>query len=68
MGPLGSRQRQSLPLLQTVPLATPLVVGLRAEPLYGGCGTLGVASCSAKTALLLACGALSPVTAERPAR
>jgi hypothetical protein len=33
MGPMGSWQGQSLPLLPVVPLAASLVVGLRAQPL-----------------------------------
>ena len=68
MGTMGSRQGQSPPLLPVVPLAASLVVGLRAENIWRGCRTPRPISCGGKAALLLACQALSPVTAERVAR
>jgi hypothetical protein len=61
MGSMGCRQGQSLPLLPVVPLATPLVVGLRSEPLWRWCRASGPLPCGGKAALLLACQALSPV-------
>ena len=66
MGPMGSRQGQSLPLLPVVPLAASLVVGLRAENIWRGCRR--PIPCAGEAILLLACQALFPVTAERPAR
>jgi len=75
---MGSRQRQSLSLLPMVPLAAPLVVGLRVEPLsrrcripgplWGRCPIPRSISCRGKAALLLACQALSPVIGQRVAR
>jgi len=68
MGSMGPRQRQSLSLLPMVPLAAPLVVGLRRGLLWGGCRIPGPLSCRGKAALLLACQALSPVIGQGVAR
>jgi len=68
MGPMGSRQRQSLPLLPLVPLAAPLVVELRARPLSRRCGILKLVSCRGEAALLSASQALSLVVGQRVAR
>ena len=64
MGPRRLGQRQPLSLLPTVPLAAPLVVGLRRALLWGGCRIRGRISCGGKAALLLACQALSLVIGQ----
>jgi hypothetical protein len=54
MGPRRLGERQSLSLLPMVPLATPLVVGVRAEFLWHRCQTPRPIFCGSKVALLLA--------------
>ena len=68
MGPRRLGQRQSLSLLPMVSLAAPLVVGLRARPLWRRCPISRPISCRGKAALLLACQALSLVMGRRVAR
>jgi hypothetical protein len=51
-----------------VPVAAPLVVGLRPEPLSRRCRIPGRVSCGGEVALLLACQALSLVVGQGMAR
>jgi hypothetical protein len=68
MGPMGSRSRQSLSLLPMVPLAAPLVVGLRAGRPWPRRRIPGPISSGGEAVPLLACQALSLVTGHHVAR
>ena len=67
-GRWGSGRGQYLSFLPVVPLAAPLVVGLRPGTLSASCRIPGPISWGGRAALLLACQALSVVVGHRVAR